>query len=255
MEQRFTGKVVIVTGAGSGIGAAAARRFSREGAQVVVAGHTAEKLVATVADLPADRTLVCPTDVADYASVQALVAAAIERFGRLDVMVNNAGVAVRGKVTEASLEDWGRLMATNVGGVFHGCRAAMPHLIASKGCIVNTASVSGLGGDWDMSFYNATKGAVANFTRALALDHGKDGVRVNAVAPSLTFTGMTDGIESNPEKLAKFVNRIPLGRGAQPDEIAAVMAFLASADASFVTGVVLPVDGGVTASNGQPHQG
>jgi len=251
---RFTDKVVIVTGAGSGIGAATARRFSQEGAKVVIADLSDDKLAATRADLPADRTLAQVADVSQYAAVQALVAAAVERFGRLDVMVNNAGIAVQGKVTEASLDDWGRTLATNVSGVFHGARAAMPHLLKTKGCIVNTSSVSGLGGDWDMSFYNASKGAVSNFTRALALDYGKEGVRINAVAPSLTFTGMTKDIESDPEQLKKFAERIPLGRGAQPEEIAAVIAFLASPDASFITGVVLPVDGGVSASNGQPPQ-
>ncbi|WP_311221411.1 MULTISPECIES: SDR family oxidoreductase [unclassified Acidovorax] len=254
LSQRFAGKVVIVTGAGSGIGAATARRFSQEGAMVAIADLSDDKLSATLADLPAERTLSQAADVSKWDEVQALVEATVKRFGRLDVMVNNAGIAVQGKVTEASIDDWQRVLATNVSGVFHGARAAMPHLIRSQGCIVNTSSVSGLGGDWDMSFYNTSKGAVSNFTRALALDHGRDGVRVNAVAPSLTFTGMTEDIKSNPELLAKFAERIPLGRGAEPEEIASVIAFLASDDARFVTGVVLPVDGGVSASNGQPPQ-
>jgi meso-butanediol dehydrogenase/(S,S)-butanediol dehydrogenase/diacetyl reductase len=250
--ERFLDKVVVVTGAGSGIGEGIARRFSAEGACVVLAGRTREKLEAVAATLPGERTLVKVTDVSRYRQVEALVEAAVRKFGRLDVMVNNAGIAPEGKVTEASLEDWEATMGTNAGGVFHGCRAAMPHLVQTRGCIINMASVSGLGGDWGLSFYNASKGAIINFTRALALDHGKDGVRVNAVAPSFTLTPMTEDMQGDRKLLAKFKERMPLGRPATPADIAGVVAFLASEDAAMVTGVCLPVDGGVTASSGQP---
>lgn len=253
--QRFKDRVVIVTGAGSGIGEATVRRFSQEGASVVLAGDTLAKLECVARDLPEGRTLVKLADVSRFDEVQALVDATIERFGALHVLFNNAGIAVEGTVTQPPLEDWDRIMAVNAGGVFRGCRAAMPHLVRSKGCIVNTASVSGLGGDWAMGFYNASKGAIVNFTKALALDHGKDGVRVNAVCPSLTFTPMTEDMKGDSALMARFAERIPLGRGADPSEIAAVVAFLASDDASFVSGVAMPVDGGLMASNGQPDMG
>jgi meso-butanediol dehydrogenase/(S,S)-butanediol dehydrogenase/diacetyl reductase len=153
------------------------------------------------------------------------------------------------------MEDWHRVMNIDVNGVFYGCRAAMPYLLESKGSIINLSSVSGLGGDWGMSFYNAAKGAVSNFTRSLALEYGGQGVRVNAVCPALTWSDLTADMKENKELMAKFEERIPTGRGAEPQEVADVIAFLASDDARFVNGVNLPVDGGLHASNGQPPVG
>ncbi|HEY0425351.1 MAG TPA: SDR family oxidoreductase, partial [Rhodopila sp.] len=185
---------------------------------------------------------------------EAMVAATVSCFGRIDVLVNNAGVAPAGPFAEAPIADWRRVMATDVDGVLFCCRAALPHLLETRGCIVNTSSVSGLRGDWNMSFYNAAKGAVTNLTRALALELGERGVRVNAVNPSFTITDMTKDMEQDSALMERFKERIPLGRPAQPDDIAGVIAFLASDDARFVTGVNLPVDGGLSASNGQPRQ-
>ena len=249
---RFRDKVVLVTGSASGIGEAAARRFGREGAQLVLADRNAEGLARVAGDIEAAGVLTIVADLADREGCERVIAGAVERFGRLDVLVNNAGKDHLGKVDEGAIDDFSTVIETDLYGVFFMTRFAMPHLRRSRGCIVNVSSVSGLGGDWNHSFYCAAKGAVTNFTRALALDEARNGVRVNAVNPSLVYTPFTAGMQDQPELVAKFEERIPMGRGADPEDIAPVIAFLASADARFVTGVNLPVDGGLSASNGQP---
>lgn len=254
MADRFHGKVIIVTGAASGIGEATARRFVTEGAKVALVDRDKASLEEVAKSLPADQVMVQATDVSDSRAVDGMVAAVVDRLGRLDVIVNNAGVHEGGDPASITDEKWRKVMSTDVDGVFYGCRAALPHLEKTKGSIVNTASVSGTGGDWGMSPYNAAKGAVVNLTRALALDLGKKGIRVNAVCPSLTRTGMTEDMMDDKKLLAKFAERIPLGRVCEPEEVAAVIAFLASDDASFMTGANVAVDGGVSASNGQPPQ-
>ena len=251
MMARFSDTIVVITGAASGIGEGAARRFAEEGASLMLGDIDADGL-QRLADELGGTVETRQTDVSDRAACEALVQAAIDRFGRIDVLINDAGVDHLGKLDEGDFAEFTKVIETDLYGVVHMSRAAIAHLRASKGCIINISSVSGLGGDWNHSFYCAAKGAVSNFTRALAMDEAKNGVRVNAVNPSLTYTALTAGMKEQPELIAKFEERIPMGRGAEPADIAGAIAFLASEDAHFVTGVNLPVDGGLTASNGQP---
>jgi meso-butanediol dehydrogenase/(S,S)-butanediol dehydrogenase/diacetyl reductase len=253
MSERFDGKTVIVTGAGTGIGAAVARRFGLEGANVTLVGRRREKLEEVAAELPPARTLVHPCDVSDFAAVEAMVAATVERFEGLDVLVANAGVGVLKKFAQTTPADWRSVLSVDLDGVYFCAKAALPHLERSKGSIINVSSVSGVRGDWSMSAYNAAKGGVNNLTRSLALELGSRGIRVNAVAPSLTLTEMTAAVAAQDALVAKFEERIALGRYAYPDDIAGPILFLASDDARYVTGAILPVDGGVTASCGQPR--
>lgn len=252
----MTNKTVIVTGAGTGIGAATAKAFAAEGYNVVLNGRRKDKLEGVAVEIGNNEAiLICAGDVSDSNDVKAMIEATFDCFGGIDVVVNNAGVATMGTLDTATMDDFKLLVDVNIKGVFDVSKQALPHLKKSKGNIVNVSSVSGIGGDWGLCLYDMSKGAVSNMTRAMALDLGREGLRVNAVAPSLTKTDMTDGVVNDEARLEKFKERIPLSRAAQPEEIADVIVFLGSDKARFVNGVVLPVDGGLSAANGQPPIG
>jgi meso-butanediol dehydrogenase / (S,S)-butanediol dehydrogenase / diacetyl reductase len=243
---RFAGKVAIVTGGASGIGAATVARLASEGAKVMVA-DLQEPAAA------GDSVRFTRTDVSSQEQVEALVEATLSAWGRLDILVNNAGVGALGETPETGLSEWERVFAVNSTAVFLCCRAAIPHMREKGGAIVNTASISGLFGDYAMAAYNASKGAVVNYTRALALECGPYAIRVNAVCPGLVDTPMASAAIADAADREHWFGAIPLGRAARPEDIAAVIAFLASDDAAYMTGVNLPVDGGLTAHTGQPN--
>lgn len=251
-RNRFAGKTVIVTGSSMGIGEAIARRFHAEGANVVINSRKAEDCEAVVAAL-GERALAVAGDVSSSAFATEIVGKTVAAFGGIDVLVNNAGVGFAGRLSQAKDEDIDRIIDINLKGIIYLTREAFPHLLEARGNVVNISSVSGLGGDWGLGIYNASKGGVCNLTRAMALEFGRQGVRANAVCPSMTRSDMTTGVTENESALAMLANRMPLGRPAEPEEIAGPVLFLASEDAVFVNGVNLPVDGGVTASNGQPN--
>lgn len=249
---RFQNKVVIVTGGAAGIGAATARLFVAEGARVALVDRDAAQ-GAALAKALGDQAHFIAADIAVAAQVEAAVAQAVAHFGQLDILVNNAGISGFGSITEITPDAWERMIATNLSSIFYASRAALPHLARAKGNIVHTASISGMRGDHRLSAYNAAKGGVVNLTRGMAIDYGRHGVRINAIAPGVTRTAMAQGLETNTARKKGWTDVIPLARLGEPEEMAQAIAFLASDAASYITGVILPVDGGMMAATGSPR--
>ena len=246
---RFEGKVALVTGATSGIGAATARAFAEAGAAVLMTGRDLKRGEAIREGL-GERAEFAAGDLSDGAFAGALVEQVVERFGRLDILVNNASVFHHHRVDETSDAQWHETMAVNVSAIFFLCRAAIQQMKRQGGgVIVNVASEWGLVGAECALAYCASKGAVVQMTRAMALDHASDQIRVNAVCPGTVDTPMLEvgasaqGLDRETARI-KWGELTPLGRIAAPEEIAASVLFLASDAASYVTGVALPVDGG-----------
>jgi NAD(P)-dependent dehydrogenase (short-subunit alcohol dehydrogenase family) len=241
----FEGKVAIVTGAAGGVGGEVVRLLHEAGARVV-----AEDLNPAVADLATDRIVTVQGDVSQASTADAAVTAALESFGQVDILVNNAARFLMKGILDTSDEEWDDLLSVNVRGVFVHSRAALPHLAQREtSAIVNMASISGLVGLASQTAYCATKGAIVQITRQLAVEFAPQGVRVNAVAPGAIETPfLLDALPPDPEAiLADIAASHPLGRNSQPVEIAEVVAFLASDRAGFMTGAIVPVDGGFTA--------
>jgi meso-butanediol dehydrogenase/(S,S)-butanediol dehydrogenase/diacetyl reductase len=248
---RFEGKVAWITGAASGIGAATARRLASEGARVFLADLDEKAGRALEREL-GERAAFGKLDVRELAEVQASVAACVDRFGGLDVVVNNAGIGMYGKAPDLDPKWWREILAVDLDSVYYGCHAAIPELRRrGSGAIVNTASISGLFGDYGLLAYNAAKGGVVNMTRALAIDHAREGIRVNAVCPGPIETPLAKALVEHPKMSAEYALQIPMGRVGRAQEVAAAIAFLASDDAAYVTGAMLVVDGGITAATGQ----
>jgi NAD(P)-dependent dehydrogenase (short-subunit alcohol dehydrogenase family) len=244
----FSGKVVIVTGAASGMGAATAREFAAAGAKVVIVDRNAELARQVAGEIEADAPMA--GDVSDSAFCDRVVAQTLALYGRLDVLVNAAGIIVRASGENTSDEEWNRIMGVNVSGVFFMCRAAIKAMKPRGGAIVNFGSIWGDLGAAGVAAYCASKGAVHNLTRALALDHAKDGIRINAVCPGEVNTPMLQSERREPvtpELLQRIADSVPMGRLAEPVEIANLVLFLASDKASYMTGSLVLVDAGFAA--------
>ena len=250
-------KVVLVTGGTSGVGLAAARRFLAGGAFVCIAGRDPVRGAAAVRELlkavPGSMAHVYfrAADVRDVSACEALVEATVQRYGRLAVLVNSAGAYLEGALDALTVQQFDDILAVNLKGTVFACQAALPHLRETKGCIVNVGSDAGVHGNYCCTAYCAAKGGVSLFTRALALEVAKDGVRVNAIAPGDLLTPLTERqLAAAPDREAairEMASVYPVGHIGTADDAAAAICYLASADAGFITGTILSIDGGLTA--------
>lgn len=249
---RLDGKVALVTGGGDGIGFAAGSHLASAGAVVAILDKDKAKAAAAAQSIAADsgHAMAITADVTEEAEVVAATEEVVRRFGRLDILVNNAGTAIRSPATEMTVEDWNRVVAVNLTGMFLSARSAARHMkqLGNGGAIINTASIMGLsGGLYPNVAYQTTKGGVVNMTRALALEWVNDRIRVNAVAPTYVRTGFIAALLGNPQIVAAIEAATPMGRIAEPEEVADAILFLSSPAAAMITGVILPVDGGYLA--------
>jgi len=246
----LAGRVAVVTGASRGLGRAIALALAEAGADVALAARAKRDLEDTGAlvQRAGRRALVAPTDVASYAEVEALMGRAVRELGRLDIVVNNAGVAKVAPLAEMTPDDWRFMVDANLTGVFNGCRAAAPHLIAQKsGKVINVASVLGQVGLPGYTIYAATKGGVIAFTRALGVEWARHGIQVNAIAPGWFATDMTDPAFSDPKINERLTRDIPMRRIGRPEEIGPLAVYLASQASAFMTGQTIFLDGGHSA--------
>ncbi len=244
-------RVAIVTGASRGIGRAIALAYAEAGADLALAARSKPDLEETahLAARHGRRTLAIPTDVSAFAEVEALVGRTIKDLGGLDILVNNSGVAKVGPLAEMSVEDWRRMVETNLSGVFYGCRAAAPHLIAQKrGKVINIASVLGTVGLPGYAIYSATKGGVIALTRTLGVEWARHGIQVNALAPGWFATDMTHLAFADPRIGERLTRDIPMRRIGKPEEIGPLAVYLASAASDFMTGQTVFLDGGHSAA-------
>jgi NAD(P)-dependent dehydrogenase (short-subunit alcohol dehydrogenase family) len=243
-------RVAVITGSASGIGRASAKEFAKEGARVVVADIKLAGAEETVKQIEAAGgvALAVKADVAAAESVEALVEQTLHSFGRINVLFNNAAVQVNKTVEDTTVEEWNREIAINLGGVFLCSKLFMPHLRSTKGCIVNMASVNGFFVEPMCAGYCATKGAIIALTKAMAIDHGKDGIRVNCICPGYIDAGLAweyFEVQPNPAAARAAAGKLhALGRVGQPEEVGRLAVFLASDDASFMTGSAVTVSGG-----------
>lgn len=244
---RLKDKVAIITGGGAGIGRAGALTFAREGARVVVAdiAEDAAKVVVDEITSAGGEAMTVAVDVADRASVDVMVQAAMDRWGQIDILVNNAGILRDGRLVKMTEEQFDAVIAVNLKGVFNCTQAVVPHMLEAKyGRIINTTSVVALYGNFGQTNYIAAKAGVIGMTKVWAREFGRKGVTVNAVAPGFIATEM---VKSIPEDIAEqMINKVPMRRLGEPEEIANAYLWLASDEASYVNGAVISVDGGVT---------